>query len=114
DHALTAEHARVGDRAGDVLAHHALIDVDRAGVRLDRLVGGTVEASAPELLRLCFHVRRISDGDALAGPRRWARKAGRRHATSPAAAATPRRAPARRGWRAGRSRRRRPARPTMR
>ncbi len=49
DDPLAAEHARVRDRRGDVIGQEAHVDVDGGGVGLDQLVGGLLEAAAPEL-----------------------------------------------------------------
>ena len=47
DHARAAEHARVGDRAADVVAGQRAIEVDRRGEALDGGVGAFAEAAAP-------------------------------------------------------------------
>ena len=50
DHAGAAEHARVRDRAADVVARERAVEVDRRGEALDGGVGARLEASAPRFV----------------------------------------------------------------
>jgi hypothetical protein len=50
DHAALAEHARVRDRAADVVAGQLAVEVDRRGEALDDGVGARLEAPAPRLV----------------------------------------------------------------
>ena len=50
DDALAGQHAGVGQRATDVLAPHALVEIDRGGVAFDEIGNRFGEAAGPNLL----------------------------------------------------------------
>jgi hypothetical protein len=50
DDALFGQHAGVGERTADVLAPHALIEIDRGGVAFDEVGNRLGEASGPSVL----------------------------------------------------------------
>jgi hypothetical protein len=47
DDALFGQHAGVGQRAADVLAPHALVEIDRGGIAFDEIGNRLGEASGP-------------------------------------------------------------------